>query len=59
MKAPKCRICGKEHWTHEPHQFEVANAFAEETRNFTSPDGRFDRNAYQRAYMKAYRAREQ
>jgi hypothetical protein len=22
MKAPKCRLCGKEHWSHEPHVFE-------------------------------------
>jgi len=21
MKAPKCRLCGKEHWSNEPHVF--------------------------------------
>lgn len=22
MKAPKCRLCGHEHWNNEPHRFE-------------------------------------
>ena len=22
MKTPKCRLCGANHWSHEPHKFE-------------------------------------
>lgn len=26
MKAPKCRLCGECHWSHEPHRFAINTA---------------------------------
>ena len=78
MTPPKCRLCGKEHWSNEPHRFEGApNARkpreTEEENGVDKGPGYihdqrlvdpgphknegFDRKAYQREYMRKWRAR--
>jgi hypothetical protein len=66
MDAPRCRICGTRHWLSEPCK---ALAVAEPVAAVTAIDqvrprvrrkakrGTFDRTAYQREYMRKWRAR--
>lgn len=70
MKAPKCRLCGKEHWLNEPHAFEVEIRPTEMgtperqdrsdvvAQNKVDTKQRWSReayNAYQREYMRKRR----
>ena len=77
MTPPKCRLCGKEHWSHEPHVFKEASS--RESGKAEKEDGvdkgsrdihdqrlvdsrphkneGFDRKAYQREYMRKWRAK--
>ena len=82
MKPSKCKICGHEHWNHEPHVFKDSGSREagqvsdrkpqkEKTTEVEVRDihkgeaavgdkkiqteGKFDRNAYQRDYMRKWR----
>jgi hypothetical protein len=67
MEAQKCKICGARHHQYEPHQFPDEITSSPETPS--KPDrmarevvdlrsrAKFDRNAYQREYMRKRRAR--
>lgn len=38
---PRCRLCGGEHWNHEPHNFkETSRKFTERAGKVTPPDDR-------------------
>ena len=45
MKAPKCRLCGVLHWSHEPHQFASnEEGSASNTVHASNKKGKADKN---------------
>jgi hypothetical protein len=63
MDAPRCRICGARHWLSEPCKFAVAEPVAVVPVDPVRPRvrrkakrGTFDRTAYQRDYVREWRA---
>jgi hypothetical protein len=70
MEAPKCKLCGERHWglcpSNEspepikiedltpPQQLKLLKALLDDPR--IEDKGKFDRTAYQREYMRKWRA---
>ncbi len=63
MDKPKCKVCGKSHWSHEDHVWskEVVPRLPEKFEGIEITDvddkPKFDRVAYQREYMRKRRAK--
>ena len=61
MEAPKCRNCQQRHWDRvcpklaAEHRAKSTEKPVDEPRIEAPPKPPFDRNAYQRAYMREWR----
>lgn len=69
MEKPLCRFCGARHYSHEPHaglaaadepQAPSPKVTSRRPPDVQAADGKpsFDRTAYQRTYMKAWRRKQ-
>ena len=63
MKPPKCKLCGERHWKLckkevMPAAGNTQTVVEKTLAAIVKPSGAFDRVAYQREYMRKWRARK-